>query len=147
MDPKTTHYFTDGGGKEAYLTGSHTWNDLQDSSDSDHPECFDFKGYLGVSDKHHHDVICLWMTPRDDLASARSLSLADPGREYGAGHLPAGGQLTVDLSKTAGNFGTEWLQPGRARQSRGSRSAGVAPRHSTPRSSKGHAVLYREVAT
>ena len=31
-NPKNPRYFTDGSGKAIYLTGSHTWNNLQEMS-------------------------------------------------------------------------------------------------------------------
>ena len=45
----------------------------------------------------------------DELASSR-YCLADPGREYLV-YLPAGGRVTVDLSKAAGAFAVEWFHP------------------------------------
>lgn len=53
-------YFTDGTGKAIYLTGSHTWNNLQDMGPTDPPPAFDFKGYLDFLERHHHNFIRLW---------------------------------------------------------------------------------------
>lgn len=53
-------YFTDGSGKAVYLTGSHTWNNLQDMGVSDPPPTFDFDAYLDFLQRHHHNFIRLW---------------------------------------------------------------------------------------
>jgi Family of unknown function (DUF6298)/Protein of unknown function (DUF4038) len=53
-------YFTDGSGKAIYLTGSHTWNNLQDMGPTDPPAAFDFEGYLDFLERHHHNFIRLW---------------------------------------------------------------------------------------
>ena len=47
--------------------------------------------------------------PHGELAST-GFCLADPGREYVV-YLPQGGEVTVDLSGTSGQFKTEWLRP------------------------------------
>jgi hypothetical protein len=47
--------------------------------------------------------------PRTDLASTQ-YCLADPGREYLV-YLPAGGEVTVDLSAAAGELAVEWMAP------------------------------------
>src|SRR5262249_12806388 len=54
------HYFTDGSGKAVYLTGSHTWNNLQDLGLTDLPPAFNFDAHLDFLDKHHHNFIRLW---------------------------------------------------------------------------------------
>jgi hypothetical protein len=53
-------YFTDGSGKAIYLTGSHTWNNLQDMGPTDPPPAFDFAGYLDFLVKYHHNFIRMW---------------------------------------------------------------------------------------
>jgi len=45
-DPKNPRYFTDGSGKAVYLTGAHTWANLQDQGRTDPPPQFDFDRYL-----------------------------------------------------------------------------------------------------
>lgn len=53
-------YFTDGSGKAIYLTGSHTWANLQDIGLANSPPRFDFLAYLGFLESHHHNFIRLW---------------------------------------------------------------------------------------
>lgn len=49
------------------------------------------------------------LTPHNDLASTQ-YCLADPGHEYLV-YLPAGGEVTVDLTAAAGKLSVEWMQP------------------------------------
>lgn len=53
-------YFEDGRGKIVYLTGSHTWSNLQDQGAHDPPPVFDFDRYLNFLEQHHHNFIRLW---------------------------------------------------------------------------------------
>jgi hypothetical protein len=53
-------YFSDAGGRAIYLTGSHTWNNLQDMGPTDPPAAFDYEGYLDFLERHHHNFIRLW---------------------------------------------------------------------------------------
>jgi len=53
-------YLADAGGKPVYLTGSHTWNNLQDMGETNPPPAFDFNGYLDFLERHHHNFIRLW---------------------------------------------------------------------------------------
>lgn len=43
-----------------YLTGSHTWNTLQDTGPTEPPPAFDFDACLDLLVKHHHNFIRLW---------------------------------------------------------------------------------------
>ncbi len=54
------NYFTDGGGRAVYLTGSHTWNDLQDWGTEDAPQPFDFTAFVKMLAAHHHNFTLLW---------------------------------------------------------------------------------------
>jgi len=58
--PTNPRYFTDESGRAIYLTGSHTWNNLQDMGPGDPPEAFDFHAYLDFLDRYHHNFIRLW---------------------------------------------------------------------------------------
>jgi len=60
VSTENPRYFTDDSGKAIYLTGSHTWNNLQDMGPTDPPAPFDFKEYLDFLDRHHHNFIRLW---------------------------------------------------------------------------------------
>jgi len=53
-------YFTDDAGKAIYLTGAHTWSNLQDMGDTDAPKPFDYAAYLDFLQAHHHNFIRLW---------------------------------------------------------------------------------------
>jgi hypothetical protein len=53
-------YFADGAGRTVLLTGSHTWNSLQDITPTNAPAAFDFAEYLNFLEKHGHNFIRLW---------------------------------------------------------------------------------------
>ncbi len=56
------NYFTDGTGKAIYLTGSHTWNSLQDWGTNGSIQPFDFAAYVKMLVKHNHNFTLLWST-------------------------------------------------------------------------------------
>jgi Putative collagen-binding domain of a collagenase len=56
------HYFTDGSGKAIYLTGSHTWNNLQDWGTNNSIQPFDFAAYVNMLVRHKHNFTLLWST-------------------------------------------------------------------------------------
>lgn len=58
--PGNPRYFADATGRAILLTGSHTWNNLQDLGPEDPPAPFDFPGYLDLLDRNHHNFIRLW---------------------------------------------------------------------------------------
>jgi hypothetical protein len=60
VHPSNPRYFTDGSGNAIYLTGSHTWQNLQDRTDGSRP-VVDFAAYLDFLARHHHNFIRLWM--------------------------------------------------------------------------------------
>jgi len=60
IHPKNPRYFTDDGERVVYLTGSHTWSNLQDMGPSDPPPAFDFNAYLDFLVQHNHNFIRLW---------------------------------------------------------------------------------------
>lgn len=53
-------YFTADGMTAVYLTGSHTWINLQDGSPTDPPAAFDYAAYLADMKRWHHNFIRLW---------------------------------------------------------------------------------------
>jgi hypothetical protein len=57
---RNPRYFTDDSGRAIYLTGSHTWNNLQDMGKSDPPPQFDFAGYLDFLNRLNHNFVRLW---------------------------------------------------------------------------------------
>jgi len=68
VHPTNPRYFTDGTKnadgllKAVYLTGSHHWNNLQDSGKLGKPltEKFDYDGYLGLMEGSNHNYIRMW---------------------------------------------------------------------------------------
>jgi hypothetical protein len=53
-------YFVDGHGKLIYLTGAHTWANLQDQGAIDPPPKFDYDRYLDFMRRHNHNFMRLW---------------------------------------------------------------------------------------
>ncbi len=53
-------YFADADGNIVYLTGSHTWSNLQDNGGSDPPPVFDYNQYLDFLEAHNHNFFRLW---------------------------------------------------------------------------------------
>lgn len=78
VHPTNPRYFTDGTGKAVYLTGSHTWNSLQDVT-GDYwflPNLISaqgFEGYLDFLLAHHHNFIRMWILEHawDESTGAR----------------------------------------------------------------------------
>jgi hypothetical protein len=60
VNPDNPRYFTDDSGRAIYLTGSHTWANLQDLGSSDPPPVFDYTAYLDFLEANHHDFFRLW---------------------------------------------------------------------------------------
>jgi hypothetical protein len=60
--PKNPRYFCDSSGKPVFLTGSHTWGNLQDYrySSLPSPAPLDFDAYLEFLHQHHHNFFRLW---------------------------------------------------------------------------------------
>jgi hypothetical protein len=56
VHPTNPRYFTDGSGKAIYLTGSHTWRNVQDSANVP-----DFTAYLDFLKKYGHNYTRLWV--------------------------------------------------------------------------------------
>ncbi len=63
VHPSNPRYFTDGSGKAIYLTGSHTWNNLQEKTDSNPPDRgpFDYAAYLDFLKNHNHNFMRMWV--------------------------------------------------------------------------------------
>ena len=54
VHPTNPRYFTDDGQRAIYLTGAHTWDNLQDMGETDPPPAFDFNAY-GVASASMRD--------------------------------------------------------------------------------------------
>ena len=55
-------YFTSDGKKAVFLTGSHTWSNLQDTTydGAKSPPVFEFDAYLAFLKAHNHNFFRLW---------------------------------------------------------------------------------------
>ena len=60
VNPQNPRYFTDGSGRSIYLTGSHTWSNLQDNGGGYPPPIFDYVAYLDFLQKNNHNFFRLW---------------------------------------------------------------------------------------
>lgn len=60
VNPDNPRYFTDGSGKAVYLTGSHTWSNLQDNGLTDPPPTFNYQEYLDFLVAYNHNFFRLW---------------------------------------------------------------------------------------
>jgi hypothetical protein len=69
-------YFTDGTGKAVYLTGSHTWNTLQDWGTNGTVQPLDFPAYVEMMLAHRHNFTLLWTT---ELPTFRGLPVTASG--------------------------------------------------------------------
>lgn len=99
-------YFTDGGGKAIYLTGSQTWNTLQDWGTNGSVRPTDFQAFVKMLVTHHHNFTLLWTTelpkfhglpstassPPDFTVSPQPWLRTGPGKA-------SDGKLKFDLTK------------------------------------------------
>src|ERR1700756_1364605 len=60
--PQNPRYFTDDTGRAIYLTGSHTWNTLQDWGVNSSIQPLDFAAFVKMLASHHHNFTLLWTT-------------------------------------------------------------------------------------
>jgi len=63
VHPTNPRYFADPEGRPVYLTGSHTWQSLQDGILAGYTtvtQPFDYTGYLDLLQTNHHNFIRLW---------------------------------------------------------------------------------------
>jgi len=63
VHPTNPRYFADPSGRAVYLTGSHTWENLQDGVIQGYtvaPQPFDYDGYLDLLEENGHNFIRLW---------------------------------------------------------------------------------------
>lgn len=98
--------FTDGTGKAIYLTGSHTWNNLQDWGTNGSIQPLDFTAYVKMLIAHKHNFTLLWAT---ELPSFRGLpTTASSPPDFSVSPLPwqrtgpgnaSDGKLKFDLTK------------------------------------------------
>lgn len=61
VSSRNGRYFENGAGQIVYLTGSHTWSNLQDNGTSDPPPPFNYPAYLDFLTAHGHNFFRLWV--------------------------------------------------------------------------------------
>src|SRR5690348_5336008 len=59
VHPQNPRYFADGSGRAIFLTGAHTWANLQDTGVAPIPT-FDWQAYLAMMLSHNHNFMRLW---------------------------------------------------------------------------------------
>ena len=93
-------YFTDGSGKVVYLTGSHTWNNLQDRGSSDPPPAFNYRGYLNLLVSNNLNFIRLWRweLTRTQIDTQTLYAAPHPWRRTGPG-TATDGKPKFDLNR------------------------------------------------
>jgi hypothetical protein len=68
VHPGNPRYFTDDGERAVYLTGSHTWANLQDIGLPGGP-AFPYEEYLDFMQQYHHNFMRFWMFEQPEGAS------------------------------------------------------------------------------
>jgi hypothetical protein len=103
-----SRYFSDRFGNPVYLTGSHTWTNLQDSGPSDPPAQFDFPAYLAFLKRYNHNFIRLWVWENSSGAPWVSTDyFVEPGPFERTGPGIAGdGKPRFDLTRFREDFFT-----------------------------------------
>jgi uncharacterized protein YjdB len=101
VSARNPRYFENAGGQIVYLTGSHTWSNLQDNGPSDPPASFNYPGYLDFLVAHGHNFFRLWTWEQQkwtaEIASDYWFS-AGPFRRTGPG-VALDGKAKFDLSQ------------------------------------------------
>ena len=69
VHPDNGRYFADANGRIVLLTGSHTWQSLQDRGMSEPLEPFDFGAYLDFLVARNHNFIRLWVAEESNWIS------------------------------------------------------------------------------
>lgn len=60
VHPANPRYFSDGSSKVVYLTGSHTWANLQERGCEGITPNFDYLAYLAFLQNFQHNFMRLW---------------------------------------------------------------------------------------
>jgi hypothetical protein len=118
VHPTNGRYFMDGSGKAVYLTGSHTWNNLQHNGVYPRVE---YDEYLDLLDKHNHNFIRMWAWEQGswDPWAARRVSIGPvPYARTGPGKA-LDGKPKYDLSEFNQEYFTRLRQRVAAAQERG----------------------------
>ena len=105
------NYFTDDTGKAVYLTGSHTWNNLQDWGNGGSIQPLDFTAYVNMLVTHGHNFTLLWRTELPRFCGMPTVANSpldftvspQPWQRTGPGIASDGGQR-FDLTKFDQSF-------------------------------------------
>jgi hypothetical protein len=109
--PSNPNYFANETGKPVYLTGSHTWNNLQDWGNGGSVQPLDFTAYVNMLLKHQHNFTLLWITelptfcglPTSEKSPPDFSVSPHPWQRIGPGIASDGG-LKFDLTKFNQSF-------------------------------------------
>ena len=100
------NYFADGTGKAIYLTGSHTWNTVQDWGTNGRIQPLDFPAYVKMLLAHNHNFTLLWTTELPTFHALPTTATDPP--DFSVEPLPwqrtgpgnaSDGKLKFDLTK------------------------------------------------
>jgi chitodextrinase len=100
------NYFKDGTGKPVILSGSQTWNSLQDWGTNGSPQPFDFTAFVNFLTAHGHNFTLLWHIELPKFCDLPTTSISPPDftvgphpwRRTGPGTATDGGP-TFDLTQ------------------------------------------------
>ena len=101
VDARNPRYFNDSNGNIVYLTGSHTWFDLQDAGTTDPPPAFDFQQWLNFLQSRNHNFFRLWVWEQANwmLAASQDIFIAPhPFQRTGPG-MALDGKPKFDLTR------------------------------------------------
>jgi len=105
------HYFKDANGTTLILTGSHTWNTLQDWGTGGSPQALDFDAFVKFLRAHGHNFTLLWTVEMPKFCGLPTTESSSPDfsvsplpyKRTGPGTATDGG-LKFDLTKFDQNF-------------------------------------------
>jgi hypothetical protein len=97
VHPFNSRYFTDDGNRAIYLTGSHTWNNLQDRGTAESVHAFDYIAYLTFLQQYNHNFIRMWAWEHTRTNATRSFS-PSPYQRTGPG-VALDGQPKFDVTR------------------------------------------------
>jgi hypothetical protein len=92
--PGNPRYFADGAGGPVYLTGSHTWGNIQDQLSPDPQATFDYGAYLDWMVAHHFNLMRGWAWEQaawDNHTTEKLVVSPLPFRRTGPGEALDGG--------------------------------------------------------
>ncbi len=82
--PGNPNYFTDGvTGKAIYLTGSHTWNNLQDWGTNGTLQPLDFTAFVNMLVSHRHNFTFLWYIEQPHFCGFPTTTGTPPQHDVG----------------------------------------------------------------